>query len=71
MSESKVGTNRQNFVGTGNVVENQQIAFTKEEPGTTGGVHSCLQRADGKPAVRHQQDPRDLGSKERVFRHFL
>lgn len=64
VNESKVGTNRQNFVGTGNVAENQQISFTKEEPGTTDGVYSCLQRADGKPAVRHQRDLRDLGSKE-------
>lgn len=59
-----MGTNRQNFVGTGNVAENQQISFTNEESGTTGGVYSSLQRADGKPAVRHQRDLRDLGSKE-------
>lgn len=57
MSQTKVGTDRQNLAGTGNMAENQQISFTKEEPGTTGGVFSCLQRAEE--------------GEEHVFRHFL
>lgn len=71
VNESKVGTDRQNLAGTGNMAENQQISFTKEEPGTTGGVFSCLQRADGKPAVRHQRDLTAEEGEEHVFRHFL
>lgn len=39
------------------MAENQQISFTKEEPGTTGGVFSCLQRAEE--------------GEEHVFWHFL